>query len=132
MFFCKIGEDGSGKCNLLVSDGPDDHVYGVSYRLAAVEKTVLDRIEGPRYEVVELDLSATPDRRTAFAYLADPEHMEAGLQPYEWYKAFVVEGARAHGLPRDYVAFLDGVVARSDPDAERARFNASIVGEPYS
>lgn len=132
LFFCKNGEDGSGKCNLMVSDGPDDHVYGVIYRLAAVEKSVLDRIEGPRYEVTELQLSTAQGKRTVFAYQAGSEHMEPGLQPYEWYKAFVVEGARAHGLPRDYIAFLDGVVARSDPDTERALFNASILGQPYS
>ena len=34
---------------------------------------------------------------------------DPSLTPYDWYKAFVLAGAREHGLPQDYVAALDAV-----------------------
>lgn len=41
------------------------------------------------------------------------------LKPYSWYLRFVVEGAKQHGLPEEYVATLEAVRAIEDPDKER-------------
>jgi gamma-glutamylcyclotransferase len=45
--------------------------------------------------------------------------VDAGLPPYSWYKALVLAGARQHGLPVDYVAMLEAVIAVQDGDAAR-------------
>ena len=34
---------------------------------------------------------------------------EVGLRPYSWYKRFLVEGARSHGLPADYITMLEAL-----------------------
>jgi gamma-glutamylcyclotransferase len=125
--FCKTGGDGSGKCNLLKSVAGGAHAYGVIYRICANEKPVLDKIEGPRYDVVDLDIVIEVARVRAFAYLADEVHMDEQLRPYDWYKAFVLEGAKTHGLPADYVAFLDRVQAGEDLDRDRAASNLAIL-----
>ena len=49
------------------------------------------------------------------------------LTPYHWYKAFVVEGAREHALPADYIAALEAVASMPDDDEERAALNARIL-----
>ena len=42
-----------------------------------------------------------------------------GLRPYSWYKRFILEGARAHGLPQDYIASLEVIEAAEDDDRDR-------------
>jgi len=42
------------------------------------------------------------------------------LKPYGWYRDLVIEGAREHELPQDYIAGrIDAVEAIEDPDLAR-------------
>ena len=41
--FNKLGEDGSGKCNIVKSQG--DFVYGVVYQISKLQKEMLDKFE---------------------------------------------------------------------------------------
>ena len=43
------------------------------------------------------------------------ETLTADPVPYAWYKRLVIEGAREHGLPADYVAMLEAWPERPDP-----------------
>ena len=55
--------------------------------------------------------------RDAVAYLATDDAIDDSVAPYIWYKDFVVEGAREHGLPPAYVAhFIASVAAVPDPN----------------
>ena len=45
----------------------------------------------------------------AFTYHANPARIDAALRPFDWYKDYVVRGAREHGLPADYIRELEVV-----------------------
>jgi gamma-glutamylcyclotransferase len=124
--FHKRGADGSGKCNVIHTREPADCVHGVVYRIAAREKSLLDRVEGAGrgYEVRRLRLLRHAD---VFLYVAASSHIDECLQPFTWYKAYVVEGARFHGLPSGYIDALEAAEAVSDPDAGRRRDNVRLL-----
>ncbi len=122
--FHKYSADGSGKCDIVPAD---DSVHGVVYRIADAEKTLLDAYEdyGRGYtdcqvEVVNED-GALLTAITYQALLTDPQ-----LQPFHWYKAHVLIGAREHGLPADYIRSLEAVVSRPDPDRQRHAAETAI------
>ena len=60
-------------------------------------------------------------------YYADPKHIDATRQPYSWYKRFVVEGARQHALPGEYIDVIDAMPTKQDPDRERDKRNRAIA-----
>ena len=117
--------DGSGKCDAWRTDRAKDFVLGFVWDLPPEEKTILDRIEdvgfGYRVEGVEVEASQGP--LNAFTYCAEASHIEPGLRPFHWYKNYVVQGAREHGLDPAYIEQIEQVVADRDPDRERAKRN---------
>jgi hypothetical protein len=126
LHFHKRGKDGSGKCNVVETGAPGDCVHGVVYRIAAREKPLLDRAEGlgSGYELRRLRVASHGE---AFLYVAAPSHIDECLQPFSWYKAYVVEGARFHGLPDAYLEDLAAAEALADPDAGRQREHLRLL-----
>lgn len=122
--FSKRGGDGSGKCNLAPRPGAE--AWGVVYEIAAVDRPVLDRIEGlgRGYAEARVELEG---HGTCFFYTANADWVDPALTPFDWYKAFVVAGARTHGLPNDYLARLAAVVAARDPDEGRRAENLRVL-----
>jgi hypothetical protein len=57
----------------------------------------------------------------AWVYVAIRPDNHSALQPYTWYKRFLVEGAREHFLLPSYIAELETIVAIEDPDRRRDR-----------
>lgn len=112
--------DGSAKCDAFLTGRPEDVLHGVLFGLASDELPVLDRYEGlgQAYERVEVEVARADGARvlaqTYRALVAEP-----GSLPYDWYKAHVVNGAREHALPADYVARLEAVPEVVDRDAAR-------------
>jgi hypothetical protein len=127
--FHKRRDDGSGKGN-AVETGNDVHgVYGVLFRIDPLEKGDLDAAEGVGHGYVETPAVVTDDggsRNEAFMYVADENRIDNTLSPYSWYKRFVVEGARQHNLPADYIARIEAMPAIEDPDARRDARNRAI------
>ena len=116
--FHKVSKDGSAKCDILPSGS--DRVQGVLFEIDEAEKPLLDRAEGlgDGYEQKTVDVllpSAVTER--AFTYFAT--RVDAGLQPYSWYKRHVLEGAREARLPPAYIEMLEQFEAVEDPDRER-------------
>jgi len=111
----------------LVRDGGAE-VYGVLFELAAEDLTHVELTEGVlignyrRIEVVAEPLDGTGPV-TAAALVADAR--DPGLAPSERYRALLVEGAREHGLPRAWIAFLEGLPARPET-AEAARLRPAL------
>ncbi|MGM0413233.1 MAG: gamma-glutamylcyclotransferase, partial [Pseudomonadota bacterium] len=105
--------------------------HGVLFRLDAGELPLLDAAEGLGHGYDRETVTVTtPDGEAvaALAYRAlvhDPQRL-----PYDWYRGFVVAGAREHGLPDDYVAGLEAVPATPDPDRERATANFALQDDP--
>jgi hypothetical protein len=73
-----------------------------------------------------------PDTLAKMLYFAYGSNMCAGrlLRPYSWYKRFVVEGARQHGLPADYIAGIEALPAAEDPDQNRDVENRATPCNP--
>lgn len=111
----KPGADGSAKANVVARDGHE--VWGVLWRLRVAALSTLDRFEGG-YRRVELTVERVGGGAAlAASYRAERTTEERAV--FDWYKALMIEGARAHGLPLPWVAALERIAARPDP--ERAR-----------
>ncbi len=123
----KTGSNGSGKCDVVHTGRDGDVVWGVLYTLDVAEKPALDEAEalGIGYTEIRADIVTSDENIAAWLYVAID--IDASLIPYDWYKAFVVEGAREHALPQDYIAVLEAIVAKPDADVARAAANARIL-----
>ncbi len=130
--FHKRGADGSGKCDVVPDPGAA--VHGVVYTMTADEKPLLDAAEGLHrgYQEQWMTLRVAGQPLKVFFYRAQDSHIAPGLIPFDWYKAFVVEGARHHGLPMPYVTALRAVTAMPDSDRTRQTSNGMILREPLS
>ena len=108
----KRAMDGSGKANLSSEAGAS--VWGFVYRIEHEKWTDLDGFE-PGYTRTHVEVVAADGRRlSAQTFIASVPAAE--LVAFDWYKALIVEGAREHKLPADYVAGLEALAARPDPN----------------
>ena len=89
----------------------------------------LDRAEGypVHYKKEEVKVITAKGPRIADAYIAPAEKTKSGLIPYDWYKAYVVNGAKEHKLPEDYLAKIELVQSQPDPDNEKAAIEWAIL-----
>ncbi len=103
----KRGADGSGKANLA----PDARaqVWGAAYRLDANEWSGLDAHE-PGYERREIQILLGKRVQTAWTYVSGLRTRDPVA--HEWYKRLIVDGARDHGLPEDWIRWLAALPAR--------------------
>lgn len=106
----KAGRDGSAKANLVVD--PGDHVWGALYRLEAQRMQRLDRFEGG-YQRCEVRVEARGEVHRALTYRS--ERRTADPVPFDWYRQLILEGARDHGLPADWLVRLEALPCRPDP-----------------
>lgn len=126
----KIGADGTGKCDVVPAAQPigraTDHVHGVAWRIRRAERPALDFHEelgtGYTAETVRIHLNGrVRHARTYRAIPIDPE-----LLPLDWYKRFVLAGAREHKLPEHWIARLVRAPAMTDPDLPRRNRNLRV------
>jgi len=99
----KPGRDGSGKANLVATDG--QRAWGVLYAVTVSDWRVLDRFELDYLRVHCEVVDHQHQRRIAHFYVWN--RLGPELAPFDWYLAHLVEGAREHGLPRHYIAQLE-------------------------
>ena len=123
----KVGRDGSGKCDIVQTATAYAAVYGVVYEMRCMEKSALDKAEGLGigYDEKQIVLETAVGKVQAWVYYAT--QIEPSAMPYTWYKALVVAGAKQHLLPRAYIDKLELVIAKSDPDADRAKTHWAII-----
>lgn len=105
----KRGADGSGKTNLRRD--PRACVWGVVYRLDPQRWPDLDAHE-PGYARREVEVRIGDALVVAQTYVSARRTTAA---PFAWYKACVVEGARQHGLPDEWVRALEAAPVQPDP-----------------
>jgi hypothetical protein len=103
----KRGRDGSGKANLVPELGCE--VWGVVYALGAEGWPTLDACEAGYTRVAVEVLTALESLRVQ-TYLA--ERLTLDPVPFNWYKRLIVEGAREHGLPAEWVRLLESLPER--------------------
>ncbi|QDV19049.1 AIG2-like family protein [Gimesia panareensis] len=120
--FHKVGIDASGKCDITLQETTAEGVWGAVYQISLEQKQTLDRFEslGQGYQIRELEvLTQTRESVRVFTYQAMTEFIDPGLQPFDWYHELVVEGARFHQFPADYLERLLQIELLIDSDAER-------------
>ena len=121
--FHKRSDDDSAKCNAFKTATPADAVIGAVYEIPTNEKPALDRAEGLgrgyHEEIVRVP-SPKGEKVAVRTYIADGTFIDESLQPYSWYKDFVLAGAEEHQLPPEYVeSCIRAVHAIRDPDPQR-------------
>jgi gamma-glutamylcyclotransferase len=125
--FDKVSTDGSGKCDIEATGNPTDRVYGAIFRIALAEEHLLDKAEGlgHGYRKDELIAVTSDGPVAAVAYFATEK--DPAFRPYDWYKAFVVQGATENTLPTAYIDFIRAAPSQSDPDANRRAKNEALL-----
>ena len=118
--FNKRSKDKSGKATLRNKAG--GRTAGVLFEIPKAELSSLDRCEGcgrgyDRYDKFPVRLVDDNEIIPAVTYLASCT--DSSLNPYDWYLALVIAGAHEHGLGGDYLASLQCVPYRLDPDDRR-------------
>lgn len=127
--FHKRSTDGSAKCDIELTNNPNDIVYGVVFQILVSEKLALDKKEGlgSGYEeksvsVIGIDSSTESFNVTTY-YATDIDSL---LSPYHWYKEHVVRGAQEHKLPIEYIKTIEAVGSIPDPDPRNHEKELSI------
>jgi hypothetical protein len=111
MRFNKRGADGSAKCNIIRTDRNEDIVAGVVFEVGIEDLPGLDATE-EGYERVGIPVTIHGRQMLLLTYAATGENIADGLQPWTWYKNYVLLGATAAGLPEDYIEqFIRSVAA---------------------
>ena len=129
--FHKRGLDGSGKADAFFTGAAEDRVWGVLFEIAAADKPVLDKFEsvGVGYDDLRVEVELASGTMTeAVIYAARAEMLDARLKPFCWYREFVLQGGRQHGLPADYLAELAQFDVIRDADALRHQENWQLSG----
>jgi gamma-glutamylcyclotransferase len=113
--FNKVSIDGSGKGSIEQTDNKDDLVYGVVYEIDEKEKPALDRAEGlgHGYEEIEIIVSTPVGDIVANTYYAT--NTKDTLKPYDSYMEYVIDGAKEHNLPKEYIKKIEAVNTIQDP-----------------
>lgn len=132
--FCKKGSDGSGKATLIKRAGRDRSIsiHGVLYQIELSERPNLDKAESgyERHDDFVAYDTRTDAKLVTSTYIAPPSVCRDGLLPFNWYIELIIAGAREHGLGADYIARLNDVEVRQDPDRDRAERMARLLAAP--
>ncbi|MDJ0850858.1 MAG: gamma-glutamylcyclotransferase [Myxococcota bacterium] len=105
VFDLPVGKGERGVANLLAV--PGQHTVGVAYAISDEQARDLDRTEGvPRaYRRVGVDLLTTDGAGfAAFTYVSP--HRRMGCKPSRRYMGLLLQGARHHGLPGEWIETL--------------------------
>ncbi|MGC2149209.1 MAG: gamma-glutamylcyclotransferase family protein [Candidatus Acidiferrales bacterium] len=120
-FHKRSEKDRSAKADAEYTGRETDVLWGIIFEIDAAQKQQLDDAEGLGigYEEKTINFKDCTGRAyTASMYFAWQTHIVGNLRPYSWYLRFVLEGAKQHGLPPDYVELLE-VETTEDPDRAR-------------
>ena len=130
--FHKLSQDGSGKCNAFRTGKSQDAVHGVIFDFDSSERGVLDEHEGlgRGYHEENVELLSDGETVKAVTFIADSDAIDESLNPYTWYKDFVVEGAKQNSINSEYITYLEGFAAVNDPDKRREERNRKILLSP--
>lgn len=130
--FNKKSKDGSVKGNIVQTNNADDKVWGVVFEIDEKEKEKLDDAEGlgKGYNEIMIDgLDTDGQLIKAQVYIADSAAIDNTLHPYDWYKEYVVSGAKENELPEGYISNLESSQAIEDIDKERRQRHFAAMGK---
>ena len=123
--FDMLFSDGSGKCSIQKTDKADALVYGVVYEVNADEKLILDEIEGPGYDCVDITVELLNGQTIdTHCYIANTH--DEDVLPFDWYVKHVHRGALEAGVPKAYSDAILNRPQKSDPNKERAAIEFAV------
>lgn len=99
--FHQLNADGSARANLVVSES--ENVHGVLYQVHAKHFELLQQTE-PQYQLQEFELESDTGIHQAYAFICVDEAEE--LSPEEEYLNTLLEGAKQHQLPENYISYI--------------------------
>jgi gamma-glutamylcyclotransferase len=118
--FSKRSKDGSGKCDAQYTGDERDFVWGVVFELLNLEKKKLDEAEGLGFGYLEKAVTVSgPEGEDVATLTYYASEKDESLRPYSWYLRFVVDGAKQHGLPLEYLSTLVASDCIEDPNRHR-------------
>jgi gamma-glutamylcyclotransferase len=116
VFNKKSEKDSSGKANIERSRGKK--VWGVSYRISTDHfKKLANQEHGYKPLPITLRFKDGLEVKAKTFIAINP--YDSSICPYSWYKRYLVEGAKDHGLPTKYIASLEAIEAVEDADCKR-------------
>jgi gamma-glutamylcyclotransferase len=118
--FDKRSTDGSGKCDAEGTLVPEGRVYGVVYEIDSDQKAQLDRAEGLGHGYAQKNVEVISGEATLRAVTYYATCKDSSLQPYHWYKEYVLAGARENSLPAAHIKLIESIESVDDSDAPRA------------
>ena len=120
--FNKLGADGSGKCNIIESQG--EFVHGILYQISPRQKEKLDKFERG-YKTMFLQI---PHVGKCVSYKAiEITDDRVYTLPYDWYRELVLIGAKRYGFPPHYISMLEKQKIMEDSDNTRRTKNLEIL-----
>jgi len=123
--FDMLFSDGSGKCSIQKTDKADALVYGVVYEVNADEKLILEEIEGPGYDCVDITVELLNGQTIdTHCYIANTH--DEDVLPFDWYVKHVHRGALEAGVPKAYSDAILNRPQKSDPNKERAAIEFAV------
>ncbi len=128
-FHKRSTRDGSAKCNAFYTGDPSDEIHGVVFEIDEADKPALDEAEGLGNGYSQTTIQVDTDEGTVeiFAYVADENAIDNSLEPYTWYKEFVMGGVREYSLPEAYIRRIESVKAKQDANKKREERNRRLM-----
>jgi hypothetical protein len=123
--FSKVSTDKSGKGNIIPS--PRSEVWGVVFQVDESQHNKLTESEGGYSEFSVTVVDTSGKQHAVLTYIANSNRTQDDLLPFDWYKAFVVRGAKQHGLPKDYIRSLEAFDSEQDPDPQRQQAQSATA-----
>lgn len=109
MLFNKCSKDGSGKANLVES--PGDVTWGVLHEIDVQDLDKLDKVEGGYDRVTVQVWKSDGNVVKSVTYITT--NLTDDPRAYEWYKEYILAGAKESNIPKDYIAYLEGLPSKS-------------------
>jgi len=120
--FNKRSIDKSAKATIFKTCKSQDVVLGVIFEISELDLPKLDNAEGVGYgynkEWINV-IDNKNNKHNVLVYIADESYIDNSLFPYLWYMKYIIEGAKEHNLPLEYIDELKGINSIEDKDAAR-------------
>jgi cation transport regulator ChaC len=114
--FNKRGSDGTGKANIVPDSGRT--VWGVVYRMSPAALAKMDKYEGVaggHYSRRAVRVRCeSGDDRDAVTYVAGHAFLDDSLTPAQNYLQKILQGARGHHLPEDYIREIEEAACQGE------------------
>ena len=105
----EIGSTGVRVTRVGMGGAPIGGLYTAVEAATAVETIRRAHELGVGYFEKEVRIVTEDGECIALTYYANPDRLDSTIRPLDWYKDYVVRGAREHGLPAHYIRELDRV-----------------------